>query len=111
MFDEVKRHFIQENGVANGDTTRRTEVFTAYQKSVPIEDRLKGTWTLGQYERNYRQTLYDACKAADPKWELGKSIPYGALDGITREDIDSTLVKGNGQYGETLVRKSVDITV
>lgn len=31
MFDETKRHFIQENGVANGDTTKRTEVFTRYQ--------------------------------------------------------------------------------
>jgi len=111
MFDEVKRHFKQENGVANGDTTRRTEVFTAYQKSVPIEDRLKGTWTLGQYESNYRQAFYDACKAADPKWELGKSIPPGALDSVTRESVDSMLVKSNGQYGETLVRKSVDITV
>lgn len=111
MFDEVKRHFMLENGVANGDTTRRTDIFTAYQKSVPIEDRQKGTWTLEQYERNYRQAFYDACKAADPKWELGKSIPAGALDNVTRESVDSMLVKSNGQYGETLVRKSVDITV
>ena len=53
MFDETKRHFIQENGVANGDTTKRTEVFTRYQLSVNKSDRLSGTWTLGQYERMY----------------------------------------------------------
>ena len=40
MFEETKRHFIQENGVANGDTTRRTEVFTAYQKATPVDKRL-----------------------------------------------------------------------
>ena len=60
MFDECKRHFIQEYGVANGDTTKRTEVFTAYQKSVPIKDRLKGTWTLGQYEKNYMLAFGEA---------------------------------------------------
>ena len=109
MFDETKRHFIQENGVGNGDTTKRSEVFTRYQLSVPKKDRLKGTWTLGEYERAYRQAFYDACKKADPKWEIGKDIPEGALDSITRESIDSTLVKSQGEYGETLVRKSVDV--
>lgn len=111
MFNETKRHFLAENGVGNGDTTRRSEVFTRYQLSVPKQDRLKGTWTLGQYERAYRQALYDACKKADPKWELGKDIPAGALDGVTRESIDSCLVKGRGEYGETLERRTVDLTI
>ena len=111
MFDETKRHFLQENGVVNGDTTKRSEVFTRYQLSVPKADRLKGTWTLGQYERAYRQAFYDACKRADPKWELGKEIPSGALDGITRESIDSCLVKGRGEFGETLERRSLDVSL
>ena len=111
MFDETKRHFLQENGRANGDTTKRSEVYTRYQLSVPKSDRLKGTWTLEQYERAYRQAFVDACKATDPRWESGKTIPAGALDGITRESIDNTLVKGKGQYGETLTRQSVDVSV
>ena len=111
MFDETKRHFLQENGVGNGDTTKRSEVFTRYQLSVPKSDRLKGTWTLGQYERAYRQAFYDACKNADPKWEIGKDIPAGALDGITRESVDNVLVKGHGEFGETLERKSLDISL
>ena len=110
MFQETKRHFIQENGVANGDTTRRTEVFTAYQKSTPIDKRLNGTWTLGQYERNYRQAFYDAVKKADPKWELGKPFNSSILDKISREDIDNSLVKASGEYGGTnLVSKGIDI--
>ena len=111
MFDETKRHFLQENGMGNGDTTRRSEVFTRYQLSVPKSDRLKGTWTLGQYERAYRQAFYDACKNADPKWEIGKDIPAGALDGITRESIDNVLIKGHGEFGETLERKSLNISL
>ena len=111
MFDETKRHFLQENGMGNGDTTRRSEVFTRYQLSVPKSDRLKGTWTLGQYERAYRQAFYDACKNADPKWEIGKDIPAGALNGITRESIDNVLIKGHGEFGETLERKSLNISL
>lgn len=111
MFDETKRHFLQENGVGNGDTTRRSEVFTRYQLSVPKSDRLKGTWTLGQYERAYRQAFYDACKNVDPKWEIGKDIPAGALNGITRESIDNVLIKGHGEFGETLERKSLNISL
>ena len=111
MFDETKRHFLQENGVGNGDTTRRSEVFTRYQLSVPKSDRLKGTWTLGLYERAFRQAFSDACKNADPKWEIGKDIPASALDGITRESIDNVLVKGHGEFGETLERKSLDISL
>lgn len=110
MFEETKRHFIQENGVANGDTTRRTEVFTAYQKATPIDKRLNGTWTLGQYEKTYRQAFYNAVKAADPNWELGKPFNSPILNKISREDIDNSLVKAAGEYGGTnLVSKGIDI--
>lgn len=112
MFQETKRHFIQENGVANGDTTRRTEVFTEYQKATSIDKRLNGTWTLGQYERNYRQAFYDALKKAAPNWEIGKPFDSSILDKISREDIDNSLVKAAGEYGGTnLVSKGIDISV
>ena len=111
MFEETKRHFAQEYGVGNGDTTRRTEVFTAYQKATPIEDRLKGTWTLGQYEKAYRQAFYNAVKAENPNWELGKPFDRSILDKISREDIDNSLVKQNGEYGTELVIKKLDISV
>jgi hypothetical protein len=110
MFDECKRHFIQENGVANGDTTKRTEVFTAYQKSVPVDDRLKGTWTLGQYEKNYTLAFASAVKAANPNWKNGDSFDTSILDSVTRESVDTSLVKSNGQYGEVLTR-GLDISV
>jgi hypothetical protein len=110
MFDNAKREFLEENGIANGDTTRRSEVFRNYQKSVGKADRLKGSWTLEQYERQYNKAFYEAAKAADSSWEPGKQIKAGALDGITRESIDTSLVKTNGQYGETFTR-GLDVTV
>ena len=54
MFQETKRHYIQENGVSNGDTTKRSSIFEGYQRSTSIDKRLKGTWTLGQYEQAYK---------------------------------------------------------
>ncbi len=104
MFENAKREFLEENGIANGDTTKRSDVFYHYQKSVQKQDRLKGTWTLEQYERQYNKAFYNAAKAADPTWKPGKEIKTGALDGITREEIDNSLTVTMGQYGETFKR-------
>lgn len=110
MFDNAKREFLEENGVANGDTTKRSDVFYHYQKGAKKEDRLKGTWTLEQYERQYNKAFEDAVKAANPKWKQGMKIPEGALDGITRESIEKSLVKTQGQYGETF-KRGMDLRV
>lgn len=98
MFEETKRHFIQENGVANGDTTKRTEVFTRYQLSVKKSERLSGTWTLGQYERMYRKAFYDAVKEANPNWQLGQSFDTSIVRNITRKDVENRIVKGSSQF-------------
>ncbi len=107
MFDETKRHFLKENGVANGDTTKRTEVFTRYQKSIKKSDRLSGTWTLGQYERMYEKAFYEAVKEADPSWQLGKPFDQSIVRNITREDVESRIVKGSSELA--LKPNSLDI--
>lgn len=101
MFDNVKREFIQENGISNGDTTKRSQIFREYQLSVKKEDRAKGTWTLQQYEGKYCSAMYAAVKAANPKWEPGQPFDPGILDSVTRESVESTLVKS----GNTFVKK------
>lgn len=107
MFDMVKREFIQENGIGNGDTTKRSEVFKEYQLSVDKKDRLAGTWTLQQYEGQYNSAMYAAVKAANPSWRPGQAFDASILDNITRESVESTLV----QSGNTFVRKGVDYSV
>ena len=107
MFDEVKRHFIQENGNLNGRTTKRSEVFQRYQRSVPKKDRLKGTWTLEQYERQYRQAMIKAVKEADPSWDFGKPFDSKLLDKVNREKIDNAIISD----GVNLSTKTIDYSV
>ncbi len=98
MFDETKRHFIQEKGIDNGDTTKRTEVFTRYQLSVNKSDRLSGTWTLGQYERMYTKAFYEAVREASPGWQPGQPFDTSIVRGITREDVEKRIVKGSSEF-------------
>lgn len=107
MFDEVKCQFIAENGNKNGRTTRRSEVFQAYQRSVSKSDRLKGTWTLEQYERQYRQAMIKAVKDADPSWDFGKPFNAKVLDNVTRESVESFLVSN----GVNLKTKTIDYSI
>ena len=101
MFEQTKKEFVQENGVANGDTTRRTDVYDNLYRKTKKEDRLAAGYTMQQYERAYRNAFLAAARKADPKWELGKPIPSGALDGITRESVEANLKKS----GSTLDMK------
>lgn len=101
MFEQTKKEFLRENGVANGDTTRRTDVYDNLYRKTAKKDRLAAGYTMQQYERAYRQAFYDAAKAADPSWKIGKLIPSGALDGITRESIESSLAKSGNKLVKT----------
>lgn len=113
IFQATKRAFQNDYGIGTGDRSYRNEIYTNLQRSLPKEDRLKGSWTLQQYEEAYEKALTDACKQVDPTWKptKGRSLPAGALDSVTREAVESTLVKGYGEFGETLTRKSVNISV
>lgn len=69
-------------------------------------DRLKGTWTLQQYEGCYNRAFYNIVKEANPDWKPGDKFDASIFDGITREEIerqivqtgdrDLTLISGNG---------------
>ena len=93
MFEQTRKEFLRENGVLNGDTTKRSDVYTNMYRKVQKNDRLAAGYTMEQYERAYRQAFLDAARKADPKWEIGKPIPSGALDGITRESVEANLKK------------------
>ncbi len=104
MFDMVKREFIAESGIQNGDTTQRSEVFAAYQRSIPKEDRLTATWTLGQYERQYNRAMYEAVRASDPNWQPGQYFDPSVLDGVTRESVEARIVQtGSDSLGLTSI--------
>lgn len=93
MFEQTRKEFLRENGVLNGDTTKRSDVYTNMYRKVQKNDRLAAGYTMEQYERAYRQAFLDAARKADSKWGIGKPIPSGALDGITRESVEANLKK------------------
>ena len=93
MFEQTRKEFLRENGVLNGDTTKRSDVYTNMYRKMQKNDRLAAGYTMEQYERAYRQAFLDAARKADPKWEIGKPVPSGALDGITRESVEANLKK------------------
>ena len=70
-------------------------------------NRLSGTWTLEQYEGQYRSAMYAAVKSANPNWKPGQAFDTGILDNFTRESVEATLV----QNGNRLVRNSIDVSV
>ena len=90
MFEQTKKEFLRENGILNGDTTKRSDVYTNMYRKVQKKERLAAGYTMQQYERTYRQAFIDAVKKADPKWSIGKPIPKGALDNVTRESVENT---------------------
>lgn len=107
MFELTKKEFLRENGVQNGDTTKRSDVYTNLHRKMKKNDRLAAGYTMEKYERAYRQAFLDAARKADPKWEVGKPIPSGALDGITRESIEANMKK----TGNKVTQVSMDIKV
>lgn len=70
MFELTKKEFLRENGALNGDTTKRSDVYTNMYRKVAKEERLAAGNTLSQYERAYRQAFVDVVKEADVGWEL-----------------------------------------
>lgn len=89
MYELTKKEFLRENGVCNGDTTKRTDVYNNLYRKMSKKDRLAAGYTLEKYERIYRQVFYDAAKRADPNWEIGKPIKAGAFDDVTRESAET----------------------
>jgi SpoVK/Ycf46/Vps4 family AAA+-type ATPase len=71
MFEQRKKEFLRENGVLNGDITKRSDVYTNMYRKVQKNDRLAAGYTLEQYERQYRQAFLSAVREADSSWEIG----------------------------------------
>lgn len=107
MFELTKKEFLQGNGMGNGDTTKRSDVYTDLYRKTSKNERLAAGHTMSQYERVYTQAFIAAAKAADPAWKAGKPIKPGALDGITRESVEADLKKS----GSSLARSSLDIQI
>ena len=91
MFELTKKEFLQENGVGNGDTTRRSDVYLNLYRKMDKNDRLAAGNTLRQYERAYTQAFADAVKKADPPQKNG-SRASRSRPGLWTESQGSPLI-------------------
>lgn len=107
MFELTKKEFLRENGVQNGDTTKRSDVYTNLHRKMQKKDRLAAGYTLEQYERAYRKAFLDAVREADPDWKTGQPIKSGVLDGITRESVEGHMKIS----GSTVTGASMDMRI
>ena len=92
IFDETKRRFIENNGSVDEKSAQRAEIYQDYLKSTPKKSQQSGTWTLSQYESQYRDAMTDAVKAANPSWKEGQPFNKKALDSVTREGVEMRIV-------------------
>ena len=99
MIEAVKNIYLNNNGMTDG--TGKTEIYMDMYRQMKSDDRLSAGYTLRQYHLAYTQAFISAIKAVDPTWEYGKAVPSGALDSVTRESVESQLVKS----GNTFVKK------
>ena len=109
MFDMALREYIRDNGMSGAETDR-TAVYTRYQLSVEKSQRLKGTWTLQQYEGCYNRAFYNLGKEANPDWKLGDKFDPAIFQGITREDVERHIVQSSDGRSLTLTSgNAIDI--
>ena len=57
MFELTKREFIRENGIGNGDTTNRYDVYLDLYRKMDKQDRLAAGHTLEQTNARTRRHL------------------------------------------------------
>ncbi len=60
MYELTKREFLQNNGIQNGDTTKRGDVYNNLYKKMSM--KLAAGNTLQQYETAYRQAFIATVK-------------------------------------------------
>lgn len=88
-----------------------TRAYNQYQQKNAAKDQEKEDTrfadSVEQYEGQYRAAMYAAVKSANPNWKPGQKFDTSILDNVTRESVESTLVKN----GNRLVRNSIDVSV
>ena len=105
IFTSDKR--LEELVSQKAEPRNRSEQEIAGYREVLATIHESYEWTLEQYEGQYRAAMYAAVKSANPNWKPGQKFDTSILDNVTRESVESTLVKN----GNRLVRNSIDVSV
>ena len=81
IIETVRKEFLENgNGMSKDGGSRVIPVINReYLKSLPPNERLSATWTLGQIMMNEEQRLVDYVKKMDPTWTNGKRFDKSIL--------------------------------
>lgn len=79
----------------------KTEIHMHMYRQMKPDDRLLAGYTLQRYHPAYAQAFKSAIKDVGPTWDYGKAVASDAINGITRESVESQFTK----IGNTFVKK------
>lgn len=108
MFEQTKKEFLRENGVLNGDTTKRSDVYTNMYHKVQKNDRLAGQDILCS-----SMSVHIGRRSWMPQEKL---IQSGRLESQFRLGywmaLQESLLKVHLQIGGSrFVKKSIDVSI
>lgn len=94
LFEHLKTAFTYSHTGNNGvitwpdsAATRGSEIYREYQASVPKQDRLPGTYTLGKFMDACDNYFKDAIKASNPNWKYGDAYDLNVVESINWENV------------------------
>ncbi len=70
----------------------KSEILRRYQTSVEKKDRMRGTWTLQQYDRIYLEYMIAEIQKDDPTWEIGSPFNADVIAYITADEVEGHII-------------------
>lgn len=96
IFDLEREGFLEGYGLGKADG--RSEFYHAFQLTLPEEERLAATWTLGRYELMYATAFVAAVREALPYWDYGDPFDPEIVADITRESVEERIVSDGTEF-------------
>ena len=89
MFDNVKKNLFKKMVFQMVIQLSAQIFFKDYQLSVNKDKRLSGTWTLEQYEGQYKSAMYANSESTNQIGNRDKKFDTSILDNVTRESVEA----------------------
>ena len=95
LFAYEKDRLITSYG-RSWDDTKKQKLYRECQLSFTPEERLKCSWTLGQYDRAYQGILLTAISSQESDWQYGDEFDTSVLSGISFSDAEALINDNDG---------------
>ena len=86
IHDLVKKEFIENNGMSDGEALHA--LTKDYIKNSSVNERASVAWTISQTKIDEAQRLKDIVEANNPNWKPGQAFDPSIFDGYVSGGID-----------------------